>query len=383
MRWREEWEDVGLEKYVRVSIDYALIWMSNKNYTLRVFAQMLLMKSWNIVTENSGFGDRFEDLKRESRHVSRITRHLSQSSDVQKTFKKTVGFFFYHDDFRPDLQISVEFLFRDWGEMVSTSSEEGISCRAFLKILDGFGKEKDTILVPLGLLNRLQIRERVKQSQSQRVETVLLNDKKGELESEKEREGCEVVGSLFSQRKILPWEKIMEAGLELNGFDESKRKRNPIQIIASLISKPANLGGLCRTSETFNCELMTVPSLAIQKDAIFQNLCVTSNLWMPLLEIKPEELREYLLRQKEKGYTLIGIEQATNSTPLQSTVFPLKTCLVLGREKEGLLPELLAIMDIIVEIPQFGLIKSLNVHVSGSLVMWEYIKQQIASGNAT
>jgi tRNA G18 (ribose-2'-O)-methylase SpoU len=37
--------------------------------------------------------------------------------------------------------------------------------------------------------------------------------------------------------------------------------------------------------------------------------------------------------------------------------------------------EILAVLDHIVEIPQFGIVRSLNVHVSGALIVWEYIKQ--------
>lgn len=72
----------------------------------------------------------------------------------------------------------------------------------------------------------------------------------------------------------------------------------------------------------------------------------------------------------------MGIEQATTSVSLESFQFPQKTVLVLGKEKEGLPVALLYLMDHIIEIPQFGWIKSLNVHVSGSLVVFyslEYI----------
>lgn len=32
-------------------------------------------------------------------------------------------------------------------------------------------------------------------------------------------------------------------------------------------------------------------------------------------------------------------------------------------------------LDVCVEIPQFGVTRSLNVHVSGALLVWEYIRQ--------
>ena len=30
-------------------------------------------------------------------------------------------------------------------------------------------------------------------------------------------------------------------------------------------------------------------------------------------------------------------------------------------------------LDLCIEIPQYGVIRSLNVHVSGSILLWEYI----------
>ena len=49
--------------------------------------------------------------------------------------------------------------------------------------------------------------------------------------------------------------------------------------------------------------------------------------------------------------------------------------LVLGKEKEGIPIEIIQILDECLEIPQLGVIRSLNVHVSGAIAIWEYTKQ--------
>ena len=375
------------DDYLTLGMDHALIWMSHKNYTVRVFSQLLLVECWRVL-------DSVSPLRVEFKHVGKLVDHLLASSDTQKTFKKTMGFFFYSPDFDPVSMVSVEFLFREWGEMVGTSEEERISSAAFLKIL-GSGYDCDGI-VPLGHRDRFILRERV--ADSKRVDKCLQDEKKAvaatlEKENEKSSAGAGSPAALspspssslqktplFSQRKILPWEKLMGSGIEIGALDKKEKPRNPIKIVASLLSKPANLGGLCRTAETFNAQELVVDSLSILQDPTFISLTVTSHLWMPISETKAQDLIPYLLEQKQRGYALIGLEQATNSTSLQSTVFPHHACLVLGREKEGLPPPILAIMDVIVEIPQFGVVKSLNVHVSASLCLWEYVKQQIENG---
>lgn len=50
--------------------------------------------------------------------------------------------------------------------------------------------------------------------------------------------------------------------------------------------------------------------------------------------------------------------------------------LVLGREKEGIPVDIIHALDACVEIPQLGIIRSLNVHVSGAIALWEYTRQQ-------
>ena len=52
------------------------------------------------------------------------------------------------------------------------------------------------------------------------------------------------------------------------------------------------------------------------------------------------------------------------------------TVLLLGKEKEGIPVEYLQAVDQCVEIPQMGVIRSLNVHVSGAIAIWEHTKQR-------
>ena len=51
---------------------------------------------------------------------------------------------------------------------------------------------------------------------------------------------------------------------------------------------------------------------------------------------------------------------------LSGVVLPRKMVLLVGREKEGIPVPLLQELDLVVQIPQLGLVRSLNVHVSAS-----------------
>jgi tRNA G18 (ribose-2'-O)-methylase SpoU len=57
--------------------------------------------------------------------------------------------------------------------------------------------------------------------------------------------------------------------------------------------------------------------------------------------------------------------------------------LVLGLEKEGIPVNLVQVLDACMEIPQLGVIRSLSVHYSGAIAVWEYTRQQRARIAAT
>ena len=70
--------------------------------------------------------------------------------------------------------------------------------------------------------------------------------------------------------------------------------------------------------------------------------------------------------------TFLCIPRLTNDFYFR---FPSKSAIILGDEKEGIPAHLFPSLDVCVEIPQVGVVRSLNVHVSAALTVWEYFKQ--------
>lgn len=154
------------------------------------------------------------------------------------------------------------------------------------------------------------------------------------------------------------------------------RSRQPLVVIASLVDKIPNLAGLCRTCEVFHCEALCLPNLKVASEQAFQSISVTAEKWLPLKGIaRGAPLKSQLLELRRRGYALVGVEQTHTSVPLDNWKFGERTAILLGAEKEGIDAELLPLLDACVEIPQQGQLRSLNVHVSGSVVIWEYVRQ--------
>ena len=78
---------------------------------------------------------------------------------------------------------------------------------------------------------------------------------------------------------------------------------------------------------------------------------------------------------KAEGYTLVGLEQATHSVSLHDYRFPRRTALVLGNERLGLTDEELKLVDVVVEIPVWGMPHAYNVATSAAMAMYEYCRQ--------
>ncbi len=82
-----------------------------------------------------------------------------------------------------------------------------------------------------------------------------------------------------------------------------------------------------------------------------------------------------LRKLKFENYTLIGLEQATDSVSLHHYQFPQRCVLVIGAEREGISQACLDLMDVVVEIPVWGLPFSHNVATATSLCLYEYCRQ--------
>ncbi|TRY82531.1 hypothetical protein DNTS_005843, partial [Danionella cerebrum] len=181
------------------------------------------------------------------------------------------------------------------------------------------------------------------------------------------------------QKKISPWNlSVHDQEPELVAEQRASRlgkHSSRLLVVASLINKPTNLGGLCRTCEIFGAKALVLDNLRHVQDKQFQALSVSSELWLPMLEVKPAALSEFLQLKKSEGYWVIGVEQTSNSQSLQDYSFPEKSLLLLGNEREGIPANLLQLVDVCVEIPQLGITRSLNVHVSAALLVWEYTRQ--------
>jgi tRNA G18 (ribose-2'-O)-methylase SpoU len=157
-----------------------------------------------------------------------------------------------------------------------------------------------------------------------------------------------------------------------------EKAKRPIVLVLDNIRSMHNVGAAFRTGDAFMIERIFLcgitakpPHRDIRKSALGAEDAVD---W------QYAEKTEFALAElKDKGYSIVGVEQMDNSTMLQNFKFDStkKYVFVFGNEAFGISEEAIPFFDSALEIPQFGTKHSINVSVSIGVVLWEAVRKTI------
>ena len=81
---------------------------------------------------------------------------------------------------------------------------------------------------------------------------------------------------------------------------------------------------------------------------------------------------ELIVQARQRGYQLVAIQQTPDSHPYHQAHYPPRPLFVLGSEDAGLPDELRVAADLVVEIPLYGAIDSLNVSTAATCVVMHW-----------
>lgn len=161
----------------------------------------------------------------------------------------------------------------------------------------------------------------------------------------------------------------------------AKIKRRPIYLILDNVLDTYNIGGLFRLADAVAAQRVilcgeseTPPSSRIHKSA------VGTEDWTAWQYEPDARTAISKIKNKISNIKIIAVEQSEKSIPyteIPDSKFQIQrspVAVVVGHETEGISKEVLDMADTIVEIPMFGVNKSLNVIVSVAIVVYEIIK---------
>lgn len=131
-----------------------------------------------------------------------------------------------------------------------------------------------------------------------------------------------------------------------------------------------NVGGMYRVSDAarvgkiYHCgATANLPNPKISRAAV--------GLDQYLAHESVEKIITKIQELKQLGYTVIALEQTPKSKKYYQVKYQGKIALIAGNETFGVSQEALALCDLAVELPMFGINKSLNVVVSTGIVLYQ------------
>ncbi len=156
-----------------------------------------------------------------------------------------------------------------------------------------------------------------------------------------------------------------------------KLDKRSVIIVLDNIRSAHNIGSFFRTADAFRIQKIylcgisaTPPNKEIQKTA----LGATESVEWEHVANTHELIEKFI----SENILTIAIEQAEGSVKLNNLDLNIGNqtiALVFGNEVTGIDEKTMCLCDYCIEIPQWGTKHSLNVAVSGGIVIWEFIKQ--------
>lgn len=163
-----------------------------------------------------------------------------------------------------------------------------------------------------------------------------------------------------------------EALGRLKPEEYAKQPKRNVIVVLDNVRSAMNVGSVFRTCDAFGMEAIflcgitaTPPNREMEKTALGATGSVP---WKYFSTTK-----EAILHLKEKEYQIIGVEQLDESIALNryKPHAEAACAYVFGNEVNGLSDDILELLDIGIEIPQFGSKHSFNIAVSAGIVLWQ------------
>ncbi len=153
---------------------------------------------------------------------------------------------------------------------------------------------------------------------------------------------------------------------------ELRRRRyraglRPMAVAAWNISKEHNVGSLVRTAHAAAVEEV----LLVGEREWNRYAARTAELYTEIVHLP--DAAALLEHVRARGWNLVAVELDPRAVNLFEAEYPPRPCFLLGAELGGVPAELLDAASLIVQIPQWGLVPSLNLAVAGSIVIYDHL----------
>ncbi len=157
----------------------------------------------------------------------------------------------------------------------------------------------------------------------------------------------------------------------------AKFKKNPIYIILDSVLDTYNVGAIFRLADAVAAEKVflcgqteTPPNTRIKKASI------NTTEWVEWQFSPSAKTAISNLKSQISNLQVVAIEQDVRSVSYDKADYKFPIALIVGNETIGVSRDVLEMADQVIEIPMWGVNKSLNVMVSLGIVLFEAMKNE-------
>lgn len=151
----------------------------------------------------------------------------------------------------------------------------------------------------------------------------------------------------------------------------------PFVLILDGITDVRNFGAIARTAECAGVDAIVIPqhgSVSVGGDAV--KTSAGALLHIPVC--RERSVRGAVQFLKDNGYRVVAVSEKADINYTEAN-FTDPVALVMGAEDVGISPDVYELCDLRVGIPMFGKIGSLNVSVAAGVLMYEVVRQRLAT----
>lgn len=154
-----------------------------------------------------------------------------------------------------------------------------------------------------------------------------------------------------------------------------KIKKNPIYIVLDNVYDTYNVGAIFRLADAVAAKkIFLCGNTEIPPNPRIKKASINTWKWVDWEYCKTAIDAIENCKLKIVNLQVVAIEQHTKSIPLSKFKPEFPLAIVVGNETYGVSPEILKIADQIVELPMFGINKSLNVMVTCGIVLYRIVE---------
>jgi 23S rRNA (guanosine2251-2'-O)-methyltransferase len=149
----------------------------------------------------------------------------------------------------------------------------------------------------------------------------------------------------------------------------------PLLLVLDSVQDPQNLGALVRTAHVAGVHGVVIPkdrAVGVTPTVVKASAGATEHLKIATVVNIARALEEL----KQANVWIAGAVAAGGSKAPWEVDFTVPIAIVLGAEAKGIRPLVLRGCDLLVKIPMFGKVASLNVGAAGAMLLYEVTRQR-------